>query len=119
MITMAFLLFPKVSDSFWLLLVLTSQTSLIYYVILFVAALRLRPMPTEHTGFTIPGGNPVLWFLMILGITTSIAGVVFGFYPPPDLKANQADLFHIMLSIGLVVSLLLPLSLLIFKQKRN
>jgi amino acid transporter len=118
MITMAFLIFPKVSDSFWLLLVLTSQTSLIYYVILFVAALRLRPMPSEHKGFTIPGGNPMLWFLMLLGITTSLAGVVFGFYPPPDLKANQASLFHVMLSIGLIVALLLPLSLLIFKQKK-
>lgn len=118
MITMAFLIFPNVSDSFWLLLVLTSQTSLIYYVILFVAALRLRPMPSEHKGFTIPGGNPMLWFLMLLGITTSIAGVVFGFYPPPDLKANQASLFHVMLSIGLIVALLLPLSLLIFKQKK-
>ncbi len=118
LITMAFLVFPKVSDSFWLLLVLTSQTSLIYYVILFVAALRLRPMPTEHKGFRIPGGNPVLWLLMALGISTSIAGVVFGFYPPPDLKANQAELFHTMLSIGLVIALLLPLSLLIFKQKK-
>jgi amino acid transporter len=119
MITMAFLVFPKVSDSFWLLLVLTSQTSLIYYVILFIAALRLRPKPTEHDGFRIPGGTPVLWFLMILGICTSVAGVVFGFFAPADLKASQVDLFHILVSGGLIIALLLPLSLLVLKQKRR
>jgi amino acid transporter len=99
-----FLIFPKVSDSFWLLLVVASQITLIYYVILFFTAMKLK-------------NNFKFWSLMILGAFISIASLIFGFIPPPDLNTQQITLFHTLLTAGLFISIVLPIVLLKIRKK--
>lgn len=119
LVSMVFLLFPRVTDSFWLLLDLASQITLIYYIILFVSAIRLRYLPAFADGFIIPGGNLVLWIVMLVGALTSFMALCAGFIPPENLDKTGFFLFHLIMSIGLVIAMLLPLLLLIFKKKSS
>lgn len=94
-----FLIFPGIIDSFWLLLVLASQITLIYYVVLFVVAIRLR----------------CSFLLMLLGILSSLVAIVIGFIPPPNLTPDQIRLFDSVIIVGLIFSIILPIIFLIKK----
>ena len=116
-ISTIFLLFPRVTDSFWLLLDLASQVTLIYYIILFISAIRLRYLPVLSDGFVIPGGNIILWIIMLLGAFTSLIALCAGFIPPDNLDKSGTYLFRLIMCAGLGITLLLPALLLIFKKK--
>lgn len=98
--TLVFFAFPRVSDSFWLLLVLASQVTLVYYILLFASAVKLL----RH--------SMLFWGLMLLGGLTSLVSLIFGFIPPPDLNPEQIFLFQTFLMFGLGLALGLPLLLL-------
>ena len=117
LLSMVFLLFPRVTDSFWLLLDLASQVTLIYYVILFIAAIRLRYLPVLADGFVIPGGNLILWIIMLIGAFTSFMALCTGFIPPVNLDKSGIFIFHLIMCIGLGITMLLPALILIFKNK--
>jgi len=101
---LVFLILPKVSDSFWLLLVVASQVTLIYYIILFVSAIKLGMR------------SFLFWILMSLGILTSLVSLGFGFIPPPDLAPAQITVFHEILLGGIAFSITLPFLLLQFRR---
>lgn len=116
-ISMVFLLFPRVTDSFWLLLDLASQVTIIYYIILFLSAIRLRYLPVLSEGFIIPGGNLVLWIMMLIGGFTSFMAFCAGFFPPENLDKSDVFLFHFVMSTGLLITISLPVILLLYKKK--
>ena len=99
-----FLLFPTIMDSFWLLLVLASQITLIYYMILFASAIRLQ----------------VFWPLMGVGWLASAAALLMGFIPPSNLTPDQVILFRSIMGLGLAFAVILPIVLLrIEKYRKN
>lgn len=104
---LVFLLFPKVSDSFWLLLDAASQITLVYYIILFASAITLK------------NNSDVFWVVMALGAITSILALLFGFIPPPDLNPSQILVFHSVLLLGLAIAMVLPLLLLKAKESKS
>lgn len=112
-----FLLFSQVTDTFWLLLDIASQITLVYYIILFASAIRLRYLPTEATGFQIPGGTPMMWCLMSLGILSSLAAIIMGFIPPDNLSAHEHTIFHTVMVLGLLTAFILPFA--IIKTQRR
>ncbi len=112
-----FLIFPNVTDSFWLLLDLASQITLIYYAILFISAIRLRYLPVLAKGFIIPGGSLVLWTIMGMGIFTSFFTLYAGFIVPENLGKSEVVLFHLTMSIGLILTILLPILFLLFRKR--
>ena len=114
-----FLLFSQVASTFWLLLVLASQLSLIYYFILFLSAIRLRYLPVETPGFLIPGGKLAIWALMGLGACTSLISLCIGFISPSNLNNHEIFLFHLVMSAGLIISISLPFLFFIFKDKNK
>lgn len=91
-----FLMFPKITDTFWLLLDLASEITLIYYIILFSAALRLLSFKIS----------------MILGILTCIIALIAGFIPPADLSEHNQGLFRVVMGLGLILALAVPFILL-------
>jgi glutamate:GABA antiporter len=114
-----FLILPQIVDSFWLLLDVASQISIIYYIILFATTLRLRNItPLNKNNFIIPGGKGVLWIVMGLGIITAALALLSGFIAPPDLSSNDAITFHIIMFAGLFFAAALPL-ILIYTRKFN
>jgi amino acid transporter len=116
MVSMVFLLFPRITDSFWLLLDLASQVTLLYYIILFISAIRLRYIPVLAEGFIIPGGNLVIWIIMTVGALTSLLALCAGFIAPDNLSANDVVTFRLTMSIGLVVTILIPFILLLARR---
>lgn len=119
LVSSIFLMFPEISDSFWLMLTLASQVTLLYYIILFIAAIRLRYLPVLAPGFIIPGGNVVLWMIMSLGALTSFLALCIGFVPPENLDKKAIYLFHAVMVSGLTAALLVPIALLVFKKNRK
>ncbi len=118
MVSMVFLLFPHVTDSFWLLLDLASQITLIYYIILFASAIRLRYLPVFAAGFIIPGGNLILWIIMLTGALTSFIALCLGFVSPNNLDESATFLFHLIMSVGLAITMLLPVLILFFERRK-
>lgn len=117
MVTSVFLIMPKITDTFWLLLDLASQITLIYYIILFMAGIRLRYVKATAGGFRLPGGN-LLWIcIMLIGALTSGLALSAGFIAPNDLDAHSVFLFRMVMSVGLMGALLAPILLIAKKNK--
>lgn len=114
-----FLLFSEISNTFWLLLDLASQITLIYYITLFISAIRLRYLPTESTGFLIPGGKMGIWTIMGFGILTSVLSLGIGFIPPKNLGGHEVFIFHLIMTTGLIISILLPIIFLSLKVRKT
>ncbi|MCX7122929.1 MAG: APC family permease [Gammaproteobacteria bacterium] len=102
-----FLVFPNINNAYWLLSALTSQFALLYYALLFCAAIKLA------------GGKRKLGtggLLSIFAILTSIIGFGVGFIPPSNIDAGGIMKYELLICSGLVV-FCLPL-IYFFKQKQ-
>jgi glutamate:GABA antiporter len=70
---------PSVSHAYWIFAAMATQVYLIMYVLMFVAAIRLRRTQPGH-----PRGYraPALGLLCVLGALSSVSALVVGFIPP-------------------------------------
>lgn len=105
-----FALFPAVNSSYWILSVITAQLSLLVYIALFAAALRLhRRMPHVHRSFRIPGKGVGIWIASLLGIASCTAVILFGFIPPTEVPFHSVFLYETFLIGGIAIACLAPL----------
>lgn len=105
----AYVLFPDINASYWILSAMSSQLALAYYILLFVAACKLLK----------GAASKWLFGLFILGIVTSIIGIAVGFLPPINISGFES-IFHY--EVPIVLSLLVfisPLILLFRKRVLN
>ncbi|MEV7216768.1 APC family permease [Kitasatospora cineracea] len=77
-IALMYALIPNVSSVYWIFSVITTQVYLIVYLLMFVAAMRLRKLQPDH-----PRGYraPALGVLCVVGLLASAAAMVIGFVP--------------------------------------
>ena len=77
---------------------------LTYYVMMFVAFLRLRyQQPNRPRGFKVPGGMFGAWLVAGIGIIASVFGIVLAFYPPAQLeKEVGSGITYDLIIIGLL-----------------
>lgn len=81
-LSLAFVLLPSVASAFWMLQAMTVILYLSMYIIMFVAAFRLRSTrPQVIRGFR----APALLLLVIVGIVASISAMAIAFVPPTQL----------------------------------
>jgi amino acid transporter len=116
-----FLAFDSLNTSYWILSDLTGQLALIYYILFFAAAIKLRYNGGNRSlsAYQIPGKNWGIWICGLSGIVISSIVLGLGFLPPATtLESGQ---FHeIILLIGILVFLAPPLLLYQFaKQKQR
>src|SRR6476619_936095 len=77
-IALLYALIPSVSSAYWILSVMTTQVYLIVYLLMFVAARRLRKtQPDVERGYRAPW----LGLLCVVGFLASAAAIVIGFVP--------------------------------------
>src|SRR6476619_7041269 len=77
-IALLYALIPSVSSAYWILSVMTTQVYLIVYLLMFVAARRLRKtQPEVERGYRAPW----LGLLCVVGFLASAAAIVIGFVP--------------------------------------
>ncbi|MVU79261.1 amino acid permease [Nocardia sp. ET3-3] len=105
---------PDVSSAYWILSVITTQVYLIMYVLMFVAAIRLRRNQPDH-----PRGYraPALVALCGLGTAASIAAFLIGFVPPSQYGSGNALSYVLLIGAGMgVVGLLVPYLFMRFRK---
>ncbi|MCP2366897.1 amino acid transporter [Agromyces flavus] len=105
-IALGYALIPSVSSAYWIFSVITTQVYLIMYLLMFVAAARLRRTHPDHPrGFR----APLLITLCVVGFVASLAALLVGFIPPSQFASG--DLWVYLLIVGggaLGLGLLVP-----------
>lgn len=107
-----FLIMPTVNSSYWILSNLTAQLALIFYILLFAAAIRLR-YKHKHVkrAYRIPGKSWGIWVVCGIGILTCIGAIILGFLPPSQIAVGNIWRYEAILIFGILTCFLLPIIL--------
>jgi glutamate:GABA antiporter len=113
-IALMYALIPDVSSAYWILSVMTTQVYLIVYLLMFVAAVKLRrTQPDVKRGYK----APALTFLCVMGFVASAAAMLIGFVPPSQFGDGNAAVYAIVILAGIVLIGLLPVWLILRLRK--
>ncbi|MGU3643397.1 APC family permease [Microbacterium sp. C23T] len=105
-IALGYALIPNVSSAYWIFSVITTQVYLIMYLLMFVAAVRLRRLHPDH-----PRGYraPMLVALCGVGFAASLAALLVGFIPPSQFGDQSPWIYLVIVGGGaLGLGLLVP-----------
>ncbi|WP_412748548.1 APC family permease [Krasilnikovia sp. M28-CT-15] len=105
-IALAYAFIPDVSSAYWIFSVITTQVYLITYLLVFVAARRLRRQQPDH-----PRGYkaPLLGTLCVVGFVASFAALIIGFVPSSQFGGGSTALYVAIIATGaLGLGLLVP-----------
>lgn len=115
-----FKLIPNVEGFVILLTQCVTVLYLFYYILMFVAFLRLRyQQPNRPRSFKVPGGKVGAWIIAGVGLISSIFGIVLAFYPPAQVKAEVGSpvTYVIVIAVLVAVVLLTCLGLYLLSKK--
>ncbi len=99
-----FLFMPSVNGSYWLLTALAAQLYMLMYLIMFVAAIKLRISQPQHPRpFKIPGGMAGMLFVAGIGIIGVVTTLAVSFIPPEGINVGSATRYELTLIIGLLL----------------
>jgi len=106
-IALLYAFIPTISRAYWIFTAMATQVYLVMYVLMFVAAVRLRRTQPDH-----PRGYRARWLgpLCVLGGLSSVAAFAIGFVPPSQL-GHQSPVAYALLILGglLAIGILPPL----------
>ncbi|TXS54422.1 APC family permease [Streptomyces sp. t39] len=113
-IALGYAFIPNVSSVYWIFSTITTQVYLIVYLLMFVAAMRLRKLRPDH-----PRGYraPLLPVLCSVGLLASLAALAIGFVPPSQFGGGSIWSYIAIVGGGLVtLGLLIPFAFLKFRK---
>jgi amino acid transporter len=99
LIAVLYAVIPSVSRAYWVFTALATQVYLIMYVLMFIAAIRLRRSQPDH-----PRGYraPALVLLCLVGTVSSVAALVIGFIPPAQFRQSNPLTYAIEILAGIL-----------------
>ncbi|HEV3387647.1 MAG TPA: APC family permease, partial [Solirubrobacteraceae bacterium] len=101
---------PTVSSAYWVFAALATEVYLMMYVLMFVAAMRLRVNRPKH-----PRGYraPALMTICTVGVLASVAACIVGLFPPSQLGHETSTPVYVagLLAGVLLVGVLPPVLL--------
>lgn len=101
---------PTVSASFWILSVMSAQTYLLMYILMFIAAIRLRyTKPHVPRAYKVPYATKGIWIVSIFGILACVFVILLGFYPPSQLNVGNLVFYEFLLILSLLIMSAIPL----------
>jgi amino acid transporter len=104
-----FLIMPTVNSSYWVLSNLTAQLALIFYILMFAAAIRLRHKQSHvKRAYRIPGGLMGTAIVCGIGIVTCVVAIIIGFLPPSQVAVGNIGIYEAILVGGIIVCCLPP-----------
>jgi glutamate:GABA antiporter len=104
-IALLYAFIPDVSRAYWVFAVMATQVYLIMYVLMFIAALRLRrSQPDRARGYR----APALGLLCLLGATSSVAALVIGFVPPSQFGHSNPVVYAVLILAGILAIGIVP-----------
>ncbi len=107
--SLVFFFMPSASSSFWILSVIAAQLYLLMYILMFLAAIKLRySHPDVHRPYRIPYHKPGIWFVGSLGVLSSLFAFFMGFIPPGQLKVGSLVFYESFLIGGIFIMSLIP-----------
>jgi putative glutamate/gamma-aminobutyrate antiporter len=108
---------PTVSASFWILTALSAQSYLVMYILMFIAAIRLKySKPHVPRAYSVPYQKTGMWFFSSLGILASCLAIIVGFVPPESLEVGSLEFYVGFLLLSLAAMIGFPLILYCFKK---
>lgn len=111
-----FLFMPSASSAFWILSAMSVQLYLVMYVLMFLAAIKLRySHPKVERPYRIPYKKTGIWIVGLTGALSSFFAFILGFIPPSQLQVGSLLFYEGFLFIGLSAMALIPV--LIYKWK--
>ncbi|MCX5369222.1 APC family permease [Streptomyces sp. NBC_00015] len=113
-IALGYAFIPNVSNVYWIFSTITTQVYLIVYLLMFVAAMRLRKNQPDHPrGYRVPALN----VLCVVGLLASAAAMVIGFVPPSQFGGGNVWSYVLIIGCGLgILGLLIPWAFLKFRK---
>jgi glutamate:GABA antiporter len=104
-IALLYAFIPTVSSAYWIFAALATQVYLIMYVLMFIAAVRLRRARPDH-----PRGYraPALGALCVIGGGSSVMAFVIGFVSPSQLGHTSPLLYALLIALGILALGVLP-----------
>ncbi|MER5199384.1 APC family permease [Streptomyces sp. NPDC002755] len=113
-IALGYAFIPNVSNVYWIFSTITTQVYLIVYLLMFVAAMRLRKNQPDHPrGYRVPALN----VLCVVGLLASAAAMVIGFVPPSQFGGGSVWSYVLIIGCGLgILGLLIPWAFLRFRK---
>lgn len=104
-----FLFMPSASSAFWILSAMSAQLYLLMYILMFLAAIKLRYSHSHvERPYRIPYHMPGIWFVGTLGALSSLFGFAMGFVPPGQLSVGNLYFYEGFLFGGLFLMCLIP-----------
>ena len=109
---------PTVSSAYWILSAMTAQLYLVMYILMFIAAIRLRyTKPHVPRSYRIPFPHKGMWIAAAcVGILASIFALFIAFIPPTQIKVGNIYFYEGFLMGGFVLMVLLPLAIYQFRK---
>ena len=105
LIALLYAFIPSVSHAYWIFAVMATQVYMIMYVLMFIAALRLRrSQPDQPRGYR----APALGLLCLVGAVSSVAALVIGFIPPSQFGHLNPLTYAVLILAGIVAVGILP-----------
>jgi glutamate:GABA antiporter len=105
LIAVLYAFIPSVSHAYWIFAAMATQVYLIMYVLMFIAAIRLRRSQPDHArGYR----APALGLLCLLGAVSSVAAFVIGFIPPSQFGHLNPLTYAVLILAGILVVGILP-----------
>jgi len=104
-IALLYAFIPTVSSAYWIFTALATQVYVIMYVLMFIAAVRLRRTQRDH-----PRGYraPALSLLCLVGGLSSVIAFLIGFVSPSQLAHTSPLLYAGLIAAGILVLGVLP-----------
>ena len=104
-IALLYAFIPGVSSAYWIFAAMATQVYLIMYVLMFIAAIRLRHLqPDRARGYR----APALGLLTVLGVVSSVAALVIGFVAPAQFGHSNPLVYAGLLLAGILAVGILP-----------
>ncbi len=100
LLCLLFLVFKSVNTWYWFLSDLTAQLALIFYLVFFLAAIRLRikdQLPSLS-----------MWIIAGLGCFTCFSVMMIGFIPPKSIAIHSVILYELGMVLGIIAFCLVP-----------
>lgn len=102
LLSFAFVFLPSVNSAFWLFSASAAQCALLYYVVIFMTAWRLRHRHKHRLRPFRVGQKPwVMSLVVVVGSASCLIAFAFGFIPPSDMNAAHILQYELWL-VGLL-----------------
>jgi amino acid transporter len=105
LIALLYAFIPGVSHAYWIFAAMATQVYLIMYVLMFIAAIRLRRAQPAHPRSY---RAPALGLLCVLGGVSSVAALVIGFIPPAQFGHLNPLSYAVLILAGILAIGILP-----------